>query len=381
VHVAAVAGFVLPAPDGVFDFPADQMKTLRRYLTREIITATSLVFAALLMLFAFFDLVEQIKDLDRGSYRMRHIVVHVLLSVPHHVYELFPIAALIGTLFALAQLVESSEYTVMRTSGLSVTRMVATLVGVGGLFALLTFVFGEFLAPPAEQLALRMRSQAITGLVAQEFRSGLWIKDDKSFINVGEVMPDSSLRNVRIYEFDGSHQLRTISHAEQGNYLQERRWMLKDIVQTNFEERKTSITAVGEASWQSVLDPELLNVLLVKPDQMSAWRLYSFAQHLRENKQKTLRYEIALWTKLLYPIAVLVMMVLALPFAYFQRRQGGIGAKIFAGIMLGLAFHFLNRLFGHLGLLNEWPPVLSAILPTLIFLNIGVGLLWWQERR
>jgi lipopolysaccharide export system permease protein len=357
------------------------MRTLRRYLTREIVTATALVFVALLMLFAFFDLVEQIKDLGRGSYRMRHVVFHVLLSVPNHVYELFPIAALIGTLFALAQLVESSEYTVMRTSGLSVTRMATTLVGVGVLFATLTFVFGEFVAPPAEQLALRIRSQAITGLVAQEFRSGLWIKDDKSFINVGEVMPDSSLRNVRIYEFDEIHRLRSISRAESGNYLQERRWRLKNIMQTNFEERKTSVAAMGEASWQSVLDPALLNVLLVKPDKMSAWRLYSFAQHLRENRQKTLRYEIALWTKLLYPIAVLVMMVLALPFAYFQRRHGGIGAKIFAGIMLGLAFHFLNRLFGHLGLLNEWPPILSAILPTLLFLNIAVGMLWWQERR
>lgn len=357
------------------------MRTLRHYLAREILTATALVFAALLMLFAFFDLVEQIKDLDRGNYRLQHVLLHVLLSVPNHVYELFPIAALIGTLFALAQLVENSEYTVMRTSGLSVARMAATLVGVGGLFAVLTFVFGEFLAPPAEQLALRLRSQAITGLVAQEFRSGLWIKDDKSFINVGEVMPDSSLRNVRIYEFDDVHRLRSISLAGSGNYLQERRWMLKDIVQTSFEDRKTSTKSMSEASWQSVLDPTLLNVLLVKPDQMSAWRLYSFTQHLRENRQKTLRYEIAFWTKILYPMAVLVMMVLALPFAYFQRRQGGIGAKIFAGIMLGLAFHFLNRLFGHLGLLNEWPPVLSAILPALIFLSIAMMMLWWQERR
>jgi lipopolysaccharide export system permease protein len=306
---------------------------------------------------------------------------HVLLSVPLHVYELFPIAALIGTLFALAQLVESSEYTVMRSSGVSVTHMTAMLGAVGSIFAVLTFVFGEFIAPPAEQFALRMRSQAITGLVAQEFRSGLWIKDDKSFINVGEVMPDSSLRNVRIYEFDDQHRLRSISLAGSGDYLQERRWMLKDVVQTLFEDRKTSVRTVGEASWQSVLDPALLNVLLVKPDQMSAWRLYSFAQHLRENRQKTLRYEIALWSKLMYPVAVLVMMVLALPFAYSQRRQGGIGAKVFAGIMLGLTFHLLNRLFGHLGLLYEWPPLLSAIMPTLIVLSLATAMLWWQERR
>lgn len=357
------------------------MRTLRRYLTSEIIAATALVFAALLMLFAFFDLVEQIKDLGRGNYRLRHIVIHVLLSVPNHIYELFPIAALIGTLFALAQLVASSEYTVIRTSGVSLTRMTAMLGTVGIVFALLTFAFGEFIGPPAEQLAQRLRSQAITGLVAQEFRSGLWIKDAKNFINVLEVLPDSTLKGVKVYEFDADYRLRSISFAKRGDYQSDRRWLLKEVVQTTFDGMKAGVKKIDQASWQSVLDPALLSVLLVKPEQMSAWSLYSYAQHLKENRQKALRYEIALWAKIMYPVAVLVMMLLALPFAYFQRRQGGVGAKIVAGIMLGLAFHFLNRLFAHLGLLNEWPPLASATAPTLIFLSVAVAMMWWQERR
>lgn len=357
------------------------MRTLRRYLAAEIGAATALVFAALVMLFAFFDLVEQIKDLGRGAYNMRKIVIFVLLSVPDHVYELFPIAALIGTLFALAQLVAGSEYTVMRTSGVSTVRLAGTLAVIGLMFAVLTFVFGEFLAPPAEQLAQRVRSQAITGLVAQEFRSGLWIKDDKSFVNVIEVAPDATLRGVRIYEFDEQYRLRTISFAQRGAYQSERRWLLERVSQTRFEGTKTSVQEIAEASWQSVLDPDLLSVLLVKPEQMSAWSLYSYAQHLKENRQRALRYEIALWTKATYPLAVLVMMVLALPFAHFQGRQAGVGAKIFAGIMLGIAFHFLNRLFSHIGLLNAWPAFVSAIVPTLIFLSVAVGMMWWQERR
>lgn len=357
------------------------MRTLRRYLATEIVAATALVFAALVMLFAFFDLVEQIKDLGRGAYTLRRILVYVLLSVPDHVYALFPVAALIGTLFALAQLVAGSEYTVMRTSGVSTARFAATLAVIGFLFATLTFVIGEFVAPPAEQLAQRVRSQAITGVVAQEFRSGLWIKDDKSFINVVEVLPDSTLQGVRIYEFDGEYRLRSISFAQRGTYQSDRRWLLHDITQTRFEDMGTSVHEIASARWQSVLEPDLINVLLVKPEQMSAWNLYSYAQHLKENRQKALRYEIALWTKLTYPLAVLVMMVLALPFAHFQGRQTGVGAKIFAGIMLGVAFHFLNRLSSHLGLLNDWPPLASALTPTVIFLSIAVGMMWWQERR
>jgi len=357
------------------------MRTLRRYLATEITAATTLVFAALVMLFAFFDLVDQVKDLGRGAYNMQRVLTYVLLSVPDHVYELFPVAVLIGTLFALAQLVAGSEYTVMRTSGVSTARLAATLASIGFLFAVLTFVFGEFIAPPAQQLAQRLRSQAITGLVAQEFRSGLWIKDDKSFINVIEVQPDTTLKGVRIYEFDGEYRLRSISFAKRGIYQNNRRWLLQEVSQTRFEEANTSVRQIAEMEWQSVLEPDLINLLLVKPEQMSAWNLYSYSQHLKENHQKALRYEIALWSKLIYPLAVLVMMVLALPFAHLQSRQAGVGAKIFAGIMLGILFFFLNRLFSHLGLLNGWPPLASAVMPTVIFLSGAMGMMWWQERR
>jgi lipopolysaccharide export system permease protein len=357
------------------------MKTLTRYLATEIVAATAVVLVALLMLFAFFDLLDQIKDLGRGAYTMRRILIYVLLSVPDHAYSLFPVAALIGTLFALAQLVAGSEYTVMRTSGVSSTRFAATLASIGLGFAALTFAFGELIAPPAEQLAKRVRSQAITGVVAQEFRSGLWIKDDRRFINVIEVLPDSTLRGVRIYELDGVSRLASVSFAQRGHYQSGRRWLLQDVVQTQFDEMKTSVRKIAEMEWQSVLDPDLIGVLLIKPERMSAWNLYFYSQHLKENRQKALRYEIALWAKFVYPLAVVVMMVLALPFAHIQSRQAGVGAKIFTGIMLGLLFHFLNRLFSHLGLLNSWSPPATAIMPTVIFLTLAIGMMWWQERR
>lgn len=357
------------------------MRTLRRYLATEIVVATALVFAALVLLFAFFDLVEQIKDLGRGVYTVHRILIYVLLSMPDHIYALFPVAALIGTLFALAQLVAGSEYTVMRTSGVSTAGFTATLVMIGCFFAVLTLVIGEFVAPPAEQLAQRVRSQSITGLVAQEFFSGLWIKDNKSFINVVEVLPDATLRGVRIYEFDDEFRLQSVSYARRGAYQSDRHWLLQGVSQTRFDGMRSAAREIPELRWQSVLEPELINVLLVKPEQMSVWNLHSYIQHLKDNRQNALRYEIAMWTKITYPLAVVVMMVLALPFAYIQGRQAGVGAKIFAGIMLGITFHFFNRLFSHLGLLNDWPPFLSALMPTLAFLAAALGMLWWQERR
>lgn len=357
------------------------MRTLRRYIAIEIFVATALVMAALIMLFAFFDMVDQLKDLGRGGYTLRVVIAYVLLTTPGHAYEVFPIAVLIGALFALAQLVAGSEYTVMRTAGVSTAGMVGTLTATGLILALVTFAFGEFIGPPAEQFAQRLRSQAITGLVAQEFRSGLWIKDDRSFINVIQVLPDSMLRGVRIYEFDEGYRLRSISYAQRGTYEHDRRWLLQDVVRTNFKDSETSVQKLAQMSWQSALDPDLISLLLVNPEKMSAVSLYSYAQHLKENHQRALRYEIALWNKLTYPLAVVVMVVLALPFAYIQSRQAGVGAKIFAGIMLGLLFHVLGRLFSHLGLINDWPAFASASVPTATFFCLAVAMLWWQERR
>jgi len=357
------------------------MRTLRRYLASEIIVSTALVMLALLMLFAFFDLVDEMKDLGRGGYRMKNVALHVLLSVPTHVYEVFPIATLIGTLFALAQLVASSEYTVIRASGVSLWKLNGALVTVGALFAVVTFTFGEFLGPPAEQLAQRLRSLAMAGIVAQEFRSGLWIKDGHNFVNVGEVTPDVKLKRVRIYEFDADYRLHTLSFADMGTYLQNRTWALTGVVRTTFNETRAQVQHIDSVEWTSVLEPQLLSMLVVKPDRMSIWSLYSYTQHLRENRQRALRYEIALWTKAMYPVAVVIMMVLAVPFASFQKRQGGVGARIFTGIMLGISFYTLNRLFGSLALLYGWPAPFAGVTPTVMFLGLAVGMMWYQERR
>jgi lipopolysaccharide export system permease protein len=129
------------------------------------------------------------------------------------------------------------------------------------------------------------------------------------------------------------------------------------------------------------LTPQILSVLLVVPEQMSAWNLYQYTMHLRENHQQSARYEIAMWNKLIYPLAVIVMMVLALPFAGYQRRSGGIGAQVFMGIVLGLVFHFAGRLFASLGALNDWQPLLSASAMTGLFLLLGSAMLWRAERR
>lgn len=358
------------------------MKTLRRYVSRQVLSSTALVAGALLMLFAFFDLIHELGDVGRGKYKLALAFFKVALAIPGHLYELFPVAALLGTLFALAQMVAHSEYTVMRVSGVSSRGMILTLLPLGLVFSTVTFLLGEFVAPLSETAAQRLLLQATnTGVVAQEFRSGLWVKDFTSFVNVRQVSTDAALAGVRIYEFDDQNRLKTISEARTGEYRGSDRWLLRDVTRTRFLGDRTQAVTESESEWHSVLNPGILNVLMVVPERMSVADLYTYIGHLRENGQATARHEIAFYSKLVYPLAVVVMMVLALPFAYVRIRDGGISGKIFAGIVLGLGFHLVSRLFGHLGLLNAWPPLFSASFPTLLFLVAGAALLWRVERR
>jgi len=378
------------------------MRTLRRYLTREIAAATGFVLFALLALFAFFDLIGQLDELGTG-YRLNTAFAHVALSLPARTYELTPIAALIGTIYALSKLASNSEFTIMRVSGMSTRRLAGTVIRVALVFIALTYLFGEFVAPPAERFAQRLKLSA-RGQSVEQFRSGVWVRDAITgadgqverwrFVNVQQVRPDATLNKMRVFEFDREFRLRAYGTADSGRFVVDSRgpaWHLENVVETKLpviaagdraqSDARTQIVTEPTRRWASELTPEIFGVLLVHPERMAALDLAQYIRHLTANRQQTERYEIALWNKVFYPLAILVMMMLALPFAYLHVREGSVSLKIFTGVMIGVMFYMMNKLFAHLGLLNTWPPVIVAALPSLVMLTVALSTLYWIERR
>lgn len=357
------------------------LKVYERYLRAEVFSATALVLAAFLMLFGFFDLIGEVRDIGRGTYQLAQAVMFVSLTLPGRLYELAPIAVLIGTLYALTSLARHSEITVLRASGLSNLSMLGSLLKLGLIFVLMTFAVGEFVAPAAERAAQQLRLRSISAVVAQEFRSGVWLRDDRAFVNIRNVTPEATLEDVRIYQFDDRFRLLSIVDAQSADFAGDGAWTLKDVTQTGFESTRSSVVKEETRTWRTAINPEMLSVLMVAPEKMQLMTLYQYVRHLEENKQKTERYEIAFWKKLVYPLSILVMLVLAMPFAFLQSRSGGVSLKVFTGIMLGIGFHLLNGLFSSLGAINEWQPVVAAITPSVLFLLGAGGMILWVERR
>lgn len=357
------------------------MKIYRRYLVREVSGGILLVLVGFLALFGFFDMITEVKNVGQGAYQLHHALGFVALRLPGRVYELMPIAVLIGALYALSTLARHSEITVLRASGLSTGKLLFCLFQIAFAFAVVTFLIGEFVAPPAERAAQQLRLKERGRAVGQELRSGLWVKDDRSFINVQVVLPDTRLQGIRIYDFDKNARLRSVTEAKEGVYVPPASWRLTDVVQTVLHGERSEIVRMPDMQWRSALNPDILSVLMVAPDRMSLLHLSAYVRHLSENSQKTQRYDIALWKKLVYPLAALVMVALALPFGYTHNRVSGVSLKIFSGVMIGVLFHMLNGLFSNLGAINSWSPALSAMAPSALFMLAAVGMIWWVERR
>ncbi|WP_199155661.1 LPS export ABC transporter permease LptG [Chromobacterium sp. ASV23] len=358
------------------------MKLIHRYIISTLTQSTLFTLLALLGLYGFFDLLGEVPMLGTGNYNAGAMATYVALLAPGHAYELMPLAVLIGGMVAMTQLASSSEYTVIRTSGVTLKQIAATLLKFGLGFAVLTIVLGEFVAPWSMQEAERGKLTATHSIIAREFRSGTWVKDNQNFINVREMLPDNTLLGVRIYTYDQDFKLVRTQLAERGTFAkQDHAWQLENVKETVLSSDHTTSAFYPTLRWKSIVEPAILSVLLVVPEQMSALNLLTYIEHLKKNKQQTQRYEIALWSKLFYPLACISMALVALAFTPQQRRHGQLGIKLFAGICLGVSFHFVNRLFGHLGLLYDWNAILSATLPTLIFFLGGIAIITRQERR
>ena len=368
------------------------MRTVRRLLYRDLLGSVLFVALAFMSLFYFIDFVDDLDDLGRKGLGAGKAAWLALLEQPGHFYELFPIAVLIGSIYSLARLAQSSEFTILRTGGLGPGRALNLLTALGLGFAALTFVVGDYVAPAFERQAELQRAR-LTGGIARG-QGGAWLKDkqhgpqgERSFsVNVRRAKGPGELEEVRIFEFDAQGALLTRTEAARASVDADGLWRLSDVLQTRWQGgRSDAPPAVQEQrlatlDWPSGLSVNVISAALLPAKTMSTAELYRYTRHLSAQEQSAQQHDIQFWRKAFYPFACLVMVALALPFAYLHGRNGGISLKVFGGIMLGISFVLLNNVAGHLGLLKGWTPWAVAATPSLIYLAISLAAFGWLVR-
>lgn len=356
------------------------MRTARRYIYWQILKAVAFITVSFLALFAFFDALNDLAFTSRTAipYGWRNSFIYVGLLLPGHAYELLPIAVLIGTIFVMASLAQSSEFTILRTSGLGPWMALRNLLWLGAFFAVFTFLVGDYLTPRSEKAAQFYKAQFEGNVTAG--RTGAWIKENVDgldrIVNVQELTPDGQMRNIRIFDFDAEGFLTRLRKAESGTFVQGG-WQLANMRDNVLntparsgvdQQQHIAHTTASAFLLQTDIQQSLVAAALLKPDRMSTYELYRYVSHLKANAQSAHLYELEFWRKLLYPLTCLVMTILALPFAYLHFRSGNITTAVFIGVIVGISFFMLNNVFGYIGNINAWTPWLVAAAPCLIYM-------------
>jgi lipopolysaccharide export system permease protein len=364
------------------------VKTIRRLIYVEVLYAVAFVSVGFLALFFFFDLVDELGNVGRGlqPYRLTQALLYVALRMPSHLYELLPIAVLIGTIFVMARFAQSSEYTILRTSGLGPWRALRALLLLGVGFTILTFATGDYLAPLSDRTAQLLKARMGGGLSIGT--TGAWLKERQRYlsynVNVFAMTPDGQMNRVRIFEADSRGFLVSITQAPKAAFS-EGAWVLQDVERTEFntDDKSSRVERIKlpNMRWPTEITQEMVSVALLKPDRMSTIALFQYIRHLEANSQTSQRYEIEFWRKVFYPLSCLVMVVLALPFAYLHFRSGGITTYVFGGVLIGISFFMLNNVFGYIGNLQNWQPWLTAAAPGLIYTVFSLGAFGWLVLR
>ena len=380
------------------------MKSIRKLIYTEVVVSIALVALGFLALFSLFDLIDDLQYVGQKSlfggaehvYLLRHALLYVGLRLPNHLYELMPISVLIGTILVMARMAQSSEFTILRTSGLDPWRALKLLLSLGSVFVVLSFAVGDYLVPVADRGAQLLKAKYQGRITVGQ--TGAWLKEKQPYnnyvVNVRALSADNQMQGIRIFEFDNKGLLVSTTEAAAAQFSQDESWSLSKVERTDFQVRpSTDGTNRAQESanvtrtlaevfrWPTEISAEMVSVALLKPDRMATIDLFKYVQHLKANGQSAQRYEIEFWRKVFYPLSCLVMVMLSLPFAYLHFRSGGIATYVFSGVMIGISFFLLNNVFGYIGNLQNWQPWLAAAAPGMLYTGVSLTAFGWLVLR
>ena len=339
------------------------MSALGRYILRTVLGYTALVLLVLIALGALFEFIGQQDDIGTGGYTVREAAVFVALNVPTVVAELLPIAALIGTLLGLGHLASGSELVVMRASGVSTARFCGWLALAGLLLAVVMVATSEYIAPPLENYARQLKVFSKYDEFSFAGNRGTWVRDGDTIISVEQQSARTLYGGIHVFRFDPKRQLYAVGRADSARAEEGNRWELQNYVETTFGTGYTTTRHESRLAVQSTLSPDFLGLAVVDPESMGMRDLVTYIRHLRNNDLETGAFEIALWSRAARVVALVLVVILALPFALGPMRSTGQGARTVIGITIGAVYILLSRTLQSSGELFDLTPWIVGLAP------------------
>ena len=349
------------------------MVKLDRYIGKSVFLAILAVSGIILGLASLFAFIDEMKNIS-STYTMMDVLSFVVLTAPRRLYEMLPVAALIGCLIGLGSLASNSELTIMRAAGVSTSRIVWAVMKPMLVLMLAGILMGEYLAPATESVAQANRALAQGGGDAQSSKHGMWHREGDEFIHINAVQPDGKLLGVTRYRFDKERHLLSASFAKKASFEQDH-WQLGEVATTVFHDRSTEVINTPEERWDVSLSPELLSTVVMAPDALSISGLWGYIHYLKDQGLSNGRYWLAFWVKVLQPLVTAALVLMAISFIFGPLRSVTLGQRVFTGVLVGFAFKIAQDLLGPASLVFGFSPLFAVLLPAGICALAGTWLL------
>lgn len=351
------------------------MKILNKYIGKCIISSVLVVLLTLVGVESFLELASELKDVGKGSFSFIHALTNVPFMLPTDIYELFPMAALIGSLMGLGKLANQSELIVMSAAGMSRWQIIRAMLQAAAILLILVSVIGEGLAPKAQQYAKDSKTIAMSAGKTLKTASGVWFRDGDNYIFVRDILAGNQFYDITRYKFNNQKKLAVVSHADRGGY-EKGGWYFHNVTQSEILGDHIKSAKFIVEKWNINVDKRLLGISNVRADQMSLFKLYAYIRYRHQNDLGAGSYEFAFWKRLIQPIATIVMIFLAVPFIFGPLRTVSMGLRIVTGVIVGFSFYILNQFFGPISQVYQIPAIFAALLPTITFAMLGTFLLF-----
>ena len=351
------------------------MVKLDRYIGKSVLLAILAVLGIILGLASLFAFIDEMGDVS-DTYTLMDAGNFVLLTAPRRLYDMSPMAALIGCLIGLGSLASSSELTIMRAAGVSIGRIVWAVMKPMLVLMLAGILIGEYLAPVTENKAQADRSLAQGSGDAQSSKRGMWHRQGDEFVHINSVQPNGLLYGVTRYRFDNERHLLTSSFARRAQY-QEDHWQLSDVTTTHFRGDHTEVIKAPVERWDVTVTPQLLNTVVLAPESLSITGLWDYIHYLSDQGLNNARYWLAFWTKVLQPMVTAALVLMAISFIFGPLRSVTLGQRVFTGVLVGFVFRIGQDLLGPSSQVFGFPPLLAVVIPAAICAGAGL----WMLRR
>ncbi len=351
------------------------MIILDQYIRRVVVGNIAIVILVLTSLFAVISFSGEFSKIGQGNYTIWLAIQYTLLTLPTQAYEFIPVASLLGVMIGMGGLANRSELIVIRASGITLNRITISVLKAAFIVIIIGFIIGEFIAPSSKQYGQQLWLKALNKNASLNTHSGLWMRDGDKYVHVQSVSSSGKLSGIEIFTFDDGYNMKLATSAESATYSVDDGWLLNNVKKSFIDKNGIKVEFLKVLQLDNLLPPDVIKIVSIEPAMLSVWKLYSYIQYLKSNGLDKSQYELTLWNKIVIPLSIFAMVMLAMPFIFGLGRGTSTGKRIVVGFLLGVAFFIGNRLIGQAGIANNIHPIFSAVMPSVLIIIVSTWLL------